>query len=83
MKKGSENGWKKKWIWIWTDEDEYEEKTYEMRGKIEKRGDRATTVKLPKLMITKFKGTPLDWFRFWNQFESKIDKVVSLLPLHK
>ena len=54
-----------------------------MRGKIEKRGDRATTVKLPKLMITKFKGTPLDWFRFWNQFESKIDKVVSLLPLHK
>ena len=24
---------------------------------------------------TKFEGTHLDWFRFWNQFETEIDKV--------
>ena len=32
-------------------------------------------VKLPKLFITKFNSTHLDWFRFWNQFES--DKNLS------
>ena len=32
------------------------------------------SVKLPKLKITKFQGTTLDWFRFWNQFETKIDQ---------
>ena len=32
-------------------------------------------VKPPKLVITKFEGTHLDWFRFWNQFETEIDKV--------
>ena len=26
-------------------------------------------------MITKFNGTPLDWLRFWNQFEAEIDKA--------
>ena len=26
-------------------------------------------------MITKFEGTHLDWFRFWNQFEVEIDKA--------
>jgi len=26
-------------------------------------------VKLPKLVITKFQGTHLDWKRFWEQFE--------------
>ena len=31
-------------------------------------------VKLPKLFITKFNGTQLDWFRSWNQFESDIEK---------
>ena len=29
--------------------------------------DLATYAKLPKLVITKFKGTHLDWTRFWNQ----------------
>ena len=32
------------------------------------------TAKLPKLTITKFNGTFSDWLRFWNQFESVIDK---------
>ena len=42
-------------------------KEYEKRDKIvnEERGN----VKLPKLVITKFDGTFLDWFRFWNQLE--------------
>ena len=31
-------------------------------------------VKLPKLVITKFQGTYLDWQRFWGQFEAEIDK---------
>ena len=33
----------------------------------------ATNAKLPKLVITKFKGTHLDRTRFWNQFEAEID----------
>ena len=31
--------------------------------------------KLPKLEISKFQGTFLDWIRFWNQFETEIDKA--------
>ena len=30
-------------------------------------------IKLPKLVITKFNGTHLDFGRFWNQFEAEID----------
>ena len=29
---------------------------------------------LPKLVITRFQGTHLDWQRFWGQFEVEIDK---------
>ena len=35
---------------------------------------RSNKVKLPKLVISKFEGTVLDWFHFWNQFETEIDK---------
>ena len=35
--------------------------------------DLATNTKLQKLVIIKFKGTHLDWTRFWNQFEAGID----------
>jgi hypothetical protein len=31
-------------------------------------------VKMPKLVITKFDGTPQDWVRFWGQFHAQIDK---------
>ena len=31
--------------------------------------------KLPKLTITKFQGTHLDWLRFWSRFETEIDKA--------
>ena len=33
--------------------------------------DENISVKLRKLKITKFGGTALDWFWFWNQFELK------------
>ena len=36
--------------------------------------EKASAAKLPKLVITKFNGTPQDWLRFWNQFEAEIDK---------
>ena len=29
---------------------------------------------MPKLVISKFNGTPQDWVRFWGQFEAQIDK---------
>ena len=31
--------------------------------------------KLPKLEISQFQETFLDWTRFWNQFETEIDKA--------
>ena len=30
--------------------------------------------KMPKLVISKFNGTPKDWIRFWGQFEAQIDR---------
>ena len=30
--------------------------------------------KLPKLVISQFSGTHIDYFRFWDQFETQIDK---------
>ena len=33
------------------------------------------TAKLPKLTITSFKGTWLDWFRFWEQFEAEVNRT--------
>ena len=38
------------------------------------RPEATVNVKLPKMEITKFQGTHLDWQRFWNQFEAEIDK---------
>ena len=39
-----------------------------------KKKEEREKAKFPKLVITKFDGTYFDWFRFWNQFESQIDK---------
>ena len=48
----------------------------EVQRNTERRNGLASTanVKLPKMEITKFQGTHLDWQRFWNQFEAEIDK---------
>ena len=56
-----------------------EEMRMEMRRKYvnseeKKSASESNKVKLPKLVILKFEGTALDWFRFWNQFETEIDK---------
>ena len=37
--------------------------------------------KLPKLIITKFKGSHTDWLPFWNIFEAEIDKCSDLKDL--
>ena len=72
---------------------EEEMKTEEMKMDMKKKGfefsrdeivksDEKVSVKLPKLKITKFEGTALDWFRFWNQFETEIDQV-QISPISK
>ena len=38
-------------------------------------GATSDVVKMPKLVITKFDGTPQDWMHFWGQFETQIDKL--------
>ena len=43
--------------------------------KLQAQGDKNIHAKLPKLVITKFHGTHLDWQRFWSQFETEIDKA--------
>ena len=39
-------------------------------------------VKLPKLEIAEFDGSPLDWPRFWGQFKETVDKQ-SIAPVSK
>jgi len=36
--------------------------------------EQGAVAKLPKLMITKFNVTNLDWTKFWGQFTDGIDK---------
>ena len=38
------------------------------------REERYKNVKLPNLIITKFEGTHIGWFPFWNQYETEIDR---------
>ncbi len=51
----------------------FERKLEEMKTAVS--NEQSSKVKLPKLIITKFQGTNLDWFRFWNQYEAEIDKA--------
>ena len=44
------------------------------RKRVEKWKAEQQAAKLPKLEISKFKVTPLDWIRFWEQFKSEIDE---------
>ena len=39
-------------------------------------------VKLPLLVISQFEGTHLNWFRFWNQYETQIGKS-GISPISK
>ena len=58
----------------------YEKKIEETKGNHAKTtqptsAQAAKTAKLPKLVITKFRGELTDWPRFWSQFETEIDKA--------
>ena len=72
---------------------EEEVKIEEMKMEMKKKGfefsrdeivksDQKVSVKLPNLKTTKFEGTGLDWFWFWNQFETEIDQV-QISPINK
>ena len=41
--------------------------------KIDEKKNQNINAKLPKLVITHFKGTPADRLRFWGQFSAEID----------
>ncbi|XP_065070928.1 uncharacterized protein LOC135695688 [Rhopilema esculentum] len=75
---------------LFAQEAEFEQAKFEERIKQERKleeikqgpklstsvgGEVSSKVKLPKLIISKFQGTYIDWFRFWNQFEAEIDRV--------
>ena len=62
----------------------HEEKKLELRRKYKKKmeenqfksmKENKQSMRLPKLVITKFQGTHLDWKRFWTQFETEIDRA--------
>ena len=63
-----------------TRERKKERSKWEIKKKFEAKADEKESesgklkAKLPKLVITKFQGTHLDWQRFWGQFEAEIDK---------
>ena len=57
-----------------------------MRKQFEKKEGKKkeySEAKLSKLVISKFEGTALDWFRFWNQFETEIDQQDHISPVTK
>ena len=59
-------------------ETELEKARYEQMVKIEKKLGECkanSNATLPKLVISKFQGTHLDWYRFWNQFQAEIDNA--------
>ena len=45
--------------------------------------DQKVSMKLTKPKITKFQGTALDQFWFWNQFETEIDEAQISLPISR
>ena len=53
-----------------------EEMRMEMRKQFEKKEEKKKEdpkAKLTKLVISKFEGSALDWFKFWKQFETEIE----------
>ena len=58
-----------------------QKKSYEMtRETVPEK--RHKNIKLTKFIITKFEGTHIDWFGFWDRYESEIDKL-ELHPVSK
>ena len=59
-------------MWLEEMRIEMRQKYVDSEGK--KSASESNKIKLPKLVISKFEGTALDWFHFWNQFETDIKK---------
>ena len=68
-------------------------KTEDMKMEMKKKGfefsrdeivksDEKVSAKLSKVKITKFEETALDWFWFWNQFETEVDQI-QISPISK
>lgn len=57
-------------------------KQIEVSRKDQNKNDKSINAKLPKLVITKFKGMHTDWLRFWNQFKAEIDSF-NISPITK
>ena len=49
------------------------EQKLEFDKKTEEKKEQNINAKLPKLVSTKFKGTPTDWLRFWGQFVAEVN----------
>ena len=49
------------------------EQKLKFEKKTEEKKEQGINAKLPKLVITKFKGTPADWLQFWGQFAAEVD----------
>ena len=67
-------------------EKQLEEMRMVMRKQFEKKEGKTKEdpqAKLPKLVISKFEGTALDGFTFWNQFETGIDQQDHISPVTK
>ena len=59
---------------------ESQQKTFEQKNEgnsYKQSRENPLKVKLPKLIISKFEGTNLNWLRFWSQFETEIDRDVT------
>ena len=54
----------------------------ELTAKHEKQETNPSTAKLPKLVISKFEGSVMDWSKFWGQFSEAVDKS-SIPPITK
>ena len=57
---------------LWEEKMEAKLRMTQQKMEMEKSA-RTTTVKMPKLKITPFKGTPTDWVRFENIFLTQVD----------
>ena len=55
-----------------------------MRKQFEKKEEKKKEdpkAKLTKLVISKFEGSALDWFKFWKQFETEIETEMTEIEM--
>ena len=74
MDQEQEENFRRRYEEMWLEEMRMEMRKKYVDSEGKKSASESNKVKLPKLVISKFEGTALDWFHFWNQFETEIDK---------